>query len=150
MFDEVVRVPLIVRLPWGAPRRVTLPAVSVVDIAPTILELAIGGSREMSGASLVGLAEGTQDRIASRKAVLVAYDGIHGQPPAYAWVDGRAKYVLYAWREGENARLFDLQADAAERTDLRTERPEQEVLMRKQLEASLKNDRRRVEASSEH
>ena len=148
MFDEVVRVPLIVRVPWAAPRRVALPAVSVIDVAPTILELAIGGGRDLSGVSLAGLVEGTQDRIASRKAVVVAYDGIHGQPPAYAWVDGRAKFVLYAWREGEKTRLFDLQADAAETIDLRPERPGQEIQMRKELEASLENERRRVEEAS--
>lgn len=61
LYEELVRVPLLVRPPAGAPgrgRRVEAP-VSLVDVAPTVLGLAgVASGARTSGRSLVPLLEG--------------------------------------------------------------------------------------------
>ena len=61
LYEELVRVPLLVRAPAGGPgrgRRVEAP-VSLVDLAPTILDLAgVASGARVSGRSLVPLLEG--------------------------------------------------------------------------------------------
>ncbi len=53
-YDEVLRVPLVVRSPGLPPGRVDAP-VSLLDLTPTLLEL-VGAPTETQGRSLVGLA----------------------------------------------------------------------------------------------
>ncbi len=79
--------------------------------------------------------------------LLVAYAGLHGQAPAYGWLNQHVKYVLYAWREGEKTRLFDLQADPEEKTDLQSKRPGQATELRKQLDSYLSGQLRTTKAS---
>ncbi|MFW5739841.1 MAG: sulfatase [Myxococcota bacterium] len=147
MYEEVVRVPLVVKLPWAKPRRVQDPPVSMLDVPATVLSLALGDVGDCSGRSLLELAEGTANEIADRQMLLIAYDGIRGQPPAYGWLDSRVKYVLYAWREGERTLLFDLRADAAEQQDIRSERPGQAIKLRQQLDTHLQQAFRRTKES---
>lgn len=149
LYEEVVRVPLIVRLPWAKPQRVADAVVSVLDVPATILSLAVDDAHECSGTSLVALAEGTATQVSGRPMLLVAYDGLHGQAPAYGWLDDKVKYVLYAWREGEKTRLFDLRADPQESKDLQSERPDQAILLRKQLDTHVKDGLRRIEEAPE-
>ena len=147
LFEEVVRVPLFVRVPEVPARRVTDAVVSVLDVPATVLSLALGESKECSGVSLLDLVEGTSTEVAGRPMTLVAYDGLHGQAPAYGWLDSRVKYVLYAWREGEKTRLFDLRADPGEAKDLQEERPDQAIMLRKQLDTHLRDRVKRVDAA---
>jgi len=146
-YDEVVRVPLLIKLPWAQPARIATPAVSVLDVPATVLSLALGESGDCSGKSLARLAEGTANQVPDRQMLLVAYDGLHGQPPAYAWLDHRVKYVLYDWREGAKMRLFDLRADPGERKNLLGERRGQAIKLRKQLDVHLQHEVRKVAAS---
>jgi len=147
LFEEVVRVPLFVRVPGVPARRVTDAVVSVLDVPATVLSLALGESKECSGVSLLDLVEGTTTEVVGRSMALVAYDGLHGQAPAYGWLDSRVKYVLYAWREGEKTRLFDLRADPGEGKDLQEERPDQAIMLRKQLDTHLRERVKRVDAA---
>jgi arylsulfatase A-like enzyme len=147
LFEEVVRVPLFVRVPEVPARRVTDAVVSVLDVPATVLSLALGESKECSGVSLLDLVEGTTTEVAGRSMALVAYEGLHGQAPAYGWLDSRVKYVLYAWREGEKTRLFDLRADPGEAKDLQEERPDQAIMLRKQLDTHLRDRVKRVDAA---
>jgi arylsulfatase A-like enzyme len=61
LYEELVRVPLVIRGPGGAPgagRRIEAP-VSLVDVAPTVLDLAgVASGAPASGRSLVPLLEG--------------------------------------------------------------------------------------------
>jgi arylsulfatase A-like enzyme len=149
LFEEVVRVPLIVSLPWAKPQRVTDAVVSVLDVPVTVLSLALGDTGECSGKSLVELTEGKATQVSGRPMLLIAYDGLHGQAPAYGWLDDKVKFVLYAWKEGERTRLFDLRADPKEDKDLQSERPDQAILLRKQLDTHLKDGLRRIEEAPE-
>ena len=150
MYEEVIRVPLLVKLPWAKPRRVKDAAVSVLDVPATVLALGLGEVGDCSGKSLLPLAEGTREQLEGREMLLVAYDGIHGQPPAYGWLDSRVKYVLYAWREGERTRLFDLRADEGETKNLQTERPGQAIKLRKQLDTHLVDQLHKVKVSPQN
>ena len=68
LFEEVLRVPLVVRLPGGAPAGATVadPA-DQIDIAPTLLDLAgVAAPPELPGASLLPVIGGGRRRRASR------------------------------------------------------------------------------------
>lgn len=103
IYDENVRVPLVIRLPSG-PLRVKRVA-SVVDIAPTILDLlGLPGSPAHDGTSLLE----PRDRMA-----LFYTDYTLG------WLglrDGCWKFVHEV--ESRRSRLFDLCADPSENKDL--------------------------------
>ncbi|MBU0553230.1 sulfatase [Myxococcota bacterium] len=117
LYDEVLRVPLGVYAPGVAPRVVEAP-VSVVDIAPTILELV--GARPLKGADGRSLAGYLFDAPPPPAPTISEfYDFDHR---LQAIVDGRHKLILDA---RHNARLlFDVIADPQERKDLLTQAPE--------------------------
>lgn len=63
LYDVLVRVPLIVRVPGVAPRRVSVP-VTTLDIAPTVLDLlGLPTPGEYMGQSLVGFLRGEAPRL---------------------------------------------------------------------------------------
>ena len=110
LFDDQVHVPLVLWGPGvGAPRRVATP-VSLVDVAPTLFELADlappDGGERLSGLSLVGDLSGRSELYAfsSRGSSLT--------------VDGRWRLHLPAnhrvERFGLGPELFDLEADPGE------------------------------------
>lgn len=117
LFDEVVHVPLMIRAPDVTPRRVD-DAVSLADVAPTLLDLT--GGRDLvdpDGCSLVGYLFG--ERPAPAFTLSEHYDFGH---QLRAVVRGRDKLVLDARRNVWL--LFDLAADPRETRDLADARPE--------------------------
>ncbi|MCB9554436.1 MAG: sulfatase-like hydrolase/transferase, partial [Myxococcales bacterium] len=117
VYDEVVRVPLIISAPDVAPRRVEDP-VSLVDLAPTVLELT--GASGLPGADGRSLARHLfGEPIAAAPTVSEFYDfGL----TLRAVVDGRYKLVRDV-RRG-SVRLFDVVADPGELVDLTGEEPD--------------------------
>jgi arylsulfatase A-like enzyme len=113
IWDEVVRVPLLIHVPGAAPRRITR-RVSHVDVAPTVLDLAglepDPGSR---GESLVPELFG---------ADLPGHPILIDQPrnPYYtskrAFIEGDLK--LHHLRDSNIYRLFDLDRDPHEKIDI--------------------------------
>ena len=103
IYDENVRVPLIVRIPHGRPTRVWRP-VSVVDIGPTILDLVgVKPAPDLDGVSML-----------DRAARLAFFFTDYSRP----WVglrDGCWKYLLDI--DAGRSRLFDVCADPDEVTD---------------------------------
>jgi len=103
IFDENVRVPLVIRLPRGRPARVRR-TVSVVDIGPTILDLVgVRPASDLDGVSML-----------DRAARLSFFFTDYSRP----WVgirDGCWKYLLDI--DPGRSRLFDVCADPAEATD---------------------------------
>jgi choline-sulfatase len=103
------RVPMIVRFPdgWKAGTRCLQP-VSLIDIAPTVLELAdVEEWLPMDGSSLVPCVEGTEPG-------RVAYSESHTNgvyEPCFMVRKGEYKYIYIRNEQGQ---LFDLEADPGE------------------------------------
>jgi arylsulfatase A-like enzyme len=133
LYEEELRVPLLLRVPGVAPRRVE-EFVRTVDLLPTLLELfglddPDAGLRE--GISLVPELLG-RARVAPRPPQLAEIrlkDGYH----ADALV--RAPYKLYHDVSNDRVRLYDLAEDPAELRDLASERPELAAELRAELDA---------------
>jgi len=124
LYEEVLHVPLVLRLPRGeqAGRVVDAP-VSLIDVAPTVLDaLGLPAPPEFEGRSLLGLARGDEaprgrllfaqiDRAGAR---LRAVRGDHWKRIEVR--DAGAATLGLPVREGEL--LFDLDADPGEQRDL--------------------------------
>jgi arylsulfatase A-like enzyme len=121
LFQELLHVPLIVRLPGQAPegRRLTQPA-SLVDIVPTVLEAAgIERSAEIEGRSLLSEVRGGASPV-----LAAAFSS--------AWDTGNSRETAWAARVGEwklrmhgpaNTYLYNLAADPQEQSDVDVESP---------------------------
>ena len=136
-FDPIVRVPLIVRLPEGSSRRVT-DAVSTMDIAPTILELAGVKSTGMVGQSLRELAQGEPPSQEGAPAVAISYAGVPGtreREQLRVWVAPPWKLVVQGAKASERVSLYDFATDAAEAKDLAQARADEVRELREQLDA---------------
>jgi choline-sulfatase len=123
VYDEALRVPLVIALPdgkpagpgvWGSPpsrpARYETAAVSVLDVAPTVADLAGVPGDGMAGVSLAAVARGDLSRP-------------HG--PVYA--RGQRRVALIEWplklmvlerKKSDRLFLFDLGADPGEKEDL--------------------------------
>jgi choline-sulfatase len=149
-FEHSARVPLVVRVPGGASRRVA-ESVSLLDLGPTLLQL-VGApwpaehAEDLDGNSLVGLMTG--DAAARPGPVFAEYLAEGVNAPAVMVRRGRHKLIACP---GDPDQLYDVAADPAELIDLASE-PEhgatlrelrEEIARRWQLEAL----KRRVLAS---
>ena len=122
MYDEITRIPLIVRWPGHSPANTACPhPVSHIDLIPTILE-AFGFSipHSVDGKSM--LATFCQPQQRPQDAVFmefgryeVDHDGFGGFQPVRATFDGRYKLVINLLTSDE---LYDLAADPQEMVNL--------------------------------
>ena len=119
LYDEQVRVPLLIRAPGVAAARVKRP-VSTVDVAPTVLDLAgLPPPRALSGTSLIPLARG--EAVAERPVFveLLAYPNFPHSMRAV--IVGEHKLIH---DQTENRfELYDLDRDPREQAELSAERP---------------------------
>jgi arylsulfatase A-like enzyme len=131
VYDESVRVPLIVRFPGGRDlhgRRI--PAfVDLLDLAPTIADLfgvlGRGGSEQaFQGRSLLPVLEGAPGK------PLVLSRSVWDRP-RYALRDPRFAF-LYDTRSGEEA-LYEREADPGETRDIGAEQPVRAAYYRQEL-----------------
>jgi arylsulfatase A-like enzyme len=136
LYEEELRVPLILRVPGRAPTRVT-DFVRTVDLLPTLLELhGLAADGDAEGASLVPLLEGRARPATDNLAEIRLKEGFHTN----ALVRGRHKLIEHV-SAGRRV-LYDLATDPAERHDLAAEQPE----LLRELEAVL---RARIRAAEE-
>jgi arylsulfatase A-like enzyme len=115
LYEEAVRVPLVVTLPGSETRRVATAAVSTADIPATVLALSGVGSEGVQGTSLLGLARGEADK----RPPLV----LSGSNRA-AVIDHPLKLIVIERKKKERLLLFDLALDPKESKDLSESRPE--------------------------
>jgi choline-sulfatase len=108
-YEWSARVPLLAHLPGGARARTVETPVSLIDLLPTVLDLAgIEERLPYDGRSLLPMIEGRED---PERIVLaeIHSEGIHG--PCFMARQGRFKYIYV---HGHGEQLFDLQADPGE------------------------------------
>jgi len=119
IWDEVVRVPLFIYVP-GAKERKIARRVSLVDLAPTVLDLAgLAPDPEARGQSLTPEVFGGE--LATRPVLIDQPENPY-YPPRRALIDG--PYKLHHAIDSDTYRLFDLDKDAGETTDLAETNPE--------------------------
>ncbi|MGK3966186.1 sulfatase-like hydrolase/transferase [Sorangium sp. So ce118] len=126
LYEEAIRVPLVVALPGAAPARYPHP-VSTVDIAPTVLELGGAEATAVEGGSLAAIATGA-DR-APRGPVFAR------AARRSALVDGQLKLLVAHRKKRDRLFLFDLERDPRETRDLSGERPDDVTRLREKLSA---------------
>jgi arylsulfatase A-like enzyme len=115
LYDELLRVPLIVKSPGLAARRVS-GSVSLMDVAPTLLDLA-GYSPDLlgegvEGRSLLTLAKGSPDPSVTERDL--ALGRVLYGPVQWGSLRGAEKYISTKGKE----QLFDLAKDPGETNDL--------------------------------
>lgn len=125
LWEELLRVPLVVSVPGQGARRITQPAVSTLDVAPTILALAGAEAAGVAGENLLPAVQGESFQ----------------RPPVWARttrratvVDGTLKLVVTERRRGSpRLALFDLAEDPHETMDLAGSRADDAERLRELL-----------------
>lgn len=127
LYDEVLRVPLLIRTPGGTGREVSRQ-VRLIDLMPTLLDLAgIPPPEQAQGRNLRPLLEGREPAAAEDSAVSQgAFGGV-------AIRSGGWKYALNGGKE----ELYDLRKDPGERRNLAASEPAQAAALKKSLLAEL-------------
>jgi HEAT repeat protein len=104
LFDEQVRVPLLLAIPSVSPRRIST-AVSTTDVLPTLLELTgVAWSAPTDGSSLAGLAWSARP---VARTVFAELDGLR--------MAATDRYKLLCDMSRDVCQLFDLKTDPSER-----------------------------------
>lgn len=130
VWQVLVRIPLLVKLPGQKPRRIDARR-SLVDIAPTIMEL-LGEKplEQFQGKSLVPELRGAEPDNREPIAVELAEDSHN--PPRRAVISG--DYKLTVWGKGSKYLLFNLKDDPGELKELGKAEPEKLAEMKKVFE----------------
>jgi len=124
LFDEVMHVPLLFRWPGVVPEdlRVSQP-VSLVDISPTILDLAgVHPGSVTDGMSLTPL---FKDGGTAHRAVVFGEAPASGPMPGREFVGRTATHKCMIQEGEEEGRCFDLVRDPREKSPLRPDHDEQ-------------------------
>lgn len=127
LYEEVVRVPLLVKLPRQREARRVEARVTLMDLLPTLAEVVDAAvPADLDGRSLLPLLEGraTGDDATPRPLLLSA--DFAPRLVAEGLIDGRHKLIAieesYEGARGQ-VRLYDLASDPGEREDLAARRP---------------------------
>jgi len=114
VWQVLVRVPLIIKIPGVKPRRIDIRR-SLIDLPPTFLEL-LGEKplEQFQGQSLVPELRGAEPDNREPIAVELAEDSHN--PPRRAVIQG--DYKLTVWGQGSKYLLFNLKDDPGETKDL--------------------------------
>ncbi len=117
LYEELVRIPLIIRTGKKAAGRTVASVVGHVDLAPTLCELArVEPDPTFTGKSLVGLLNGESDEDHP-----IIFEGNFWGRPLRGWLRGGYKLILQPDGPTE---LFNLVADPRETSNLRNFDPQ--------------------------
>ena len=113
LWQELVWVPLLVRVPGVAPRQIAEPR-GGIDLPPTILELmGVEGDASFRGRSLVSEIRGTAE---GERPIIVDLPRTSDNDRRRALIVGKHKIIAYG--DDRYFKLFDLEADPREQNDL--------------------------------
>jgi arylsulfatase A-like enzyme len=129
VYENVLRVPLIVRAPALAPRRVA-NAVRLVDVMPTVLDLLDLAGPAVDGVSLVDMMSGNRRDSDLEVYAESMYPLRLGWSQLRALRDGRFKLI-----EAPRPELYDLERDPFEERNLFDQRRSLAEAMMRRLEA---------------
>jgi arylsulfatase A-like enzyme len=127
LYDESIRVPLLLRGAGVRDERRYDEVVGLIDIAPTILDIAgFDAAAAMQGVSIAeeirkGRELPTSPRISEAHSVsrkLAAGEDVGWKPPAFAISDDSHKLIAYVVEERRVFEVYDVESDPAERADL--------------------------------
>lgn len=142
LYDELVRVPLMLRMPGAAPALIDAP-VGLIDVYPSVLDyLGLAAEPGATGRSL--LRDGRPDPAPARP--VYAETSRLGRY-LHSIVNGSHKLVLDL--ESGAVELYDLRDDPGERRDLATREPQRAAALRAQLEAYVARQRASAEQRRE-
>src|SRR5262249_52824637 len=116
LYEDVVRVPLIIQAPGLRPQRMSALA-SLVDVMPTVLELVGSPVPNTDGASLVPALAGRHGRTDRPVYFESMYPARMGRSPLRAVRDDRFKLI-----DAPRPELYDLVRDPRETRNLASER----------------------------
>ena len=127
LFEETLRIPLIVRYPPAVPAgAVVSERIEAVDVFPTLLELAgLPVPDELDGRSLLAPPPRGERQIYAS----LALDEVRGR----SLIDYPWKLISIARRGVDRTRLFNLETDPTEKKDLSAEAPERVASMTREL-----------------
>jgi choline-sulfatase len=108
VYQSVLRVPLIVRVPDVAPRRIR-SVVRLVDVLPTVLEVLNVPGQRGDGVSLLDMMRGRQAPVDLEAYAESLYPRRFGWSPLRAIRDGRFKFI-----DAPRPELYDLETDPFE------------------------------------
>jgi choline-sulfatase len=116
VYQSTLRVPLIMRVPGLAPRRVA-DVTRLADVMPTVLDLLQVSATAMDGVSLVPLMTGRVKHLDLDAYSESAYPRRFGWSELYALRAGRYKFI-----DAPRPELYDLDADPREQHNIFNER----------------------------
>src|SRR5438093_5998304 len=133
VYDATLRVPWIMAGPGLDPGRVASTVARGIDVLPTLLDYAgLAPAPGIEGRSLRPAAEGRE--MSDAPAYAESLYGVRefGWAPLHAWRTARFKLI-----DAPRPELYDLDADAGERTNRVAELPDRAAELRRPLQAAL-------------
>jgi arylsulfatase A-like enzyme len=127
LYDGVVRVPLVMRVPGARPRRVA-EVVGLADVMPTVLDLLGVAAPPGDGVSLAGLVKGEHTGLDLEAYSESLYPQRFGSRGLFSLRDARYKLI-----EAPVPELYDLERDPFEAHDIAGDRPQVVAAMRRRL-----------------
>ena len=129
LYDELVRVPLLIRAPAALRPAVVDGPVRHIDLAPTLCELCdLPVPGQFVGRSLVSLATGVPE---VEQRPTLAHGNMWARPQT-SWTSAGWKLIV---REGAPAQLYEVASDPGELRALAASRPEELARLQAELEA---------------
>ena len=131
LYDELIHVPVMIRMPGVAPRQVG-DVTQVMDVAPTIVDL-LGGTppKAWKGRSLAPLLRG--ESLPARPAFAQLMRAPDWDHEGSSMISADGKYHLFYRQSDRRYELYDLGADPEEKHDLWDEKPDVGKAMQKDL-----------------
>jgi arylsulfatase A-like enzyme len=132
LYDEVLRVPLLIRVPGIAPS-VSDDVVGLLDVAPTIVDAAgVPPPSTFTGRSLLPLARGRTLPPRPVRAEILPTPDLDDTVRALVTADGAEKIIVSGTHAPE---VYDLRKDAGERTNLAPRDPARLARLRALLDS---------------